>query len=210
MSLPTSAAVLKNGGSCCASAVAAAAVLRSCGIPAQVTYCPPPSYVHGIVRFYLNGYGWVRMDATSGTGNFPLVQQERDLTLVRVFDTPMKMEQIDYAYAWPYHHNDIDGKYRFLSGGEPVPQVHMQDSDGSGQLPFVQTPFPHLVPGSWSCLLGSERLEKDWADFDALVAASRAAAITTTIGPFEDLARRLPGAAPYLQTAASWARPKTE
>jgi hypothetical protein len=206
--LPTSASVLKNGGSCCGSAVAAAAVFRACGIPAQVTYCPPPSYVHGIVRFYLKDYGWVRMDATSGTGNFPLVQQEQDLTLIRLFDMPIKMEQIEHAYAWPYQHNDIDGAYRFLAAGEPCPQVRMYH-DNSGQLPFVQKPFPHLEPGSWSALLGSEPLEEEWADFNALVAASRAAALTTAIGPFQDLSKRLPTAKPYLDTAATWSRPST-
>ena len=209
MNLPTSAGVLKNGGSCCASAVAAAAVFRACNIPAQVTYCPPPSYVHGIVRFYLSGYGWCRMDATSGTGKFPLVQEVGDLSLVRVFDTPIQMEKIPFAYAWPYQHNDIDGPYEFTSGGTPTAAVAM-DNGEPGALPFVEKPFTHLEPGSWSGLLGSEPLEGPWANFADLVATSRATALTTTVGPFEQLSARLENAKPYLDAAATWSRPKAE
>ena len=101
----------------------AAAVLRACGIPAQVTYCPPTSYLHGIVRFYLDGYGWVRMDSTCGVGKLPLVQEERDLGLVRLFDMPIEMERISYAYAWPYHSTDRKGRYGFLAGGRRASSI---------------------------------------------------------------------------------------
>jgi hypothetical protein len=204
-SLPTSALVLKHGGSCCASAVAAAAVFRACGIPAQVTYCPPASYIHGVVQFYLDGYGWARMDATSGSAKAPLVQDAEDLRLVRVFDTPIRMEQIDYAYAWPYQHNDLVGPYRFLAGGAPTGQVRMHQ-DAPGALPFVQEPFPHLEPGSWSAVLGSEMVEGAWADWAALAAASKAALIAGKVGPLVDL----PGAARYLNVAGSWGMGRPE
>lgn len=198
--LPTSAFVLKHGGSCCSSAVAATAVFRACGVPAQVTYCPPPSYIHGVVQFYLNGYGWVRMDATSGSAKTPLVQHAQDLTLVRVFDTPIQMEKLEYAYAWPYQHNDLVGEYRFMSGGAAAAQMRMH-IDASGALPFVQKPFPHLEPGSWSALLGSEAIAGAWADWAGLSAASRAGLIEGKCGALVDL---LP-AKRYLDVAGSWA-----
>ncbi len=145
--------VLQNGGSCCASAVAAAAVLRRCGVPAQITYTPPASYVHGIVRFWLQGYGWVRMDATSGTGKLPLMQAEDDLALVRLFDMPLQMEGVEIAWAWPYHNTDGKGRYRFWSDGQPVSTVRFGARDeeeaaaNGGVSGFVDEPFPHLEPG---------------------------------------------------------------
>jgi hypothetical protein len=203
--LPTSAATLKCGGSCCASAVAAAAVFRACGIPAQVTYCSPPSYFHGVVRFYLNGYGWVRMDGTSGSAHYPLVSGENELSLVRIFDTPIRMEQIPIAYAWPYEHNDLDGLYRFRSAGEPCPQVAMYEDESNG-LPFFQQPFPHLEPGSWSAVLGTEPADGPWKDWAVLVAASRAAVTAGRTGAFGDVTGPIPVGA-YLDRASTWGRP---
>lgn len=203
--LPLSAKVLKRGGSCCASAVAAAAVFRACGIPAQVTYCPPPSYIHGITRFYIQGHGWVRLDATSSAGRLPLVQDPDDLALVRVFDTPIEMEQQPIAYAWPYQNNDADGDYDFTSGGEPCPQVRMHVGV-PGASPFVSDPFPHLEPGSWSAVLGAVPTAEPWSDWDALVERSRAALLSPLTGPFPDLAGSLP-VEPYIAAASTWMNP---
>src|SRR5262249_13319328 len=146
------------GGSCCASAVAAAAVLRACGIPSQITYCPA-GFVHGVVRFWVQGYGWVRMDATSGTGDLPLIQREEELGLVRLFDTPMEMEQVPYAWAWPYEHNDVNGPLPILVDGGKSDQVRMASTAGD-TLPWESQPFPHLEPGSWNAVLGSEEAVK--------------------------------------------------
>lgn len=210
-SLPTAAFVLKHGGSCCASAVAAAAVLRTCGIPAQVTYCPPPSYVHGVVRFWLNGHGWVRMDATSGTGQLPLVHDEQSLALVRLYDTPMEMEKIWYAYAWPYHNNDAEGEYRFWNGDEPARGVRFASHDEAEAVAerrvagWVKEPFPHLEPGSWSAVLGSEPADT-WKDWSALVELARAAVREKAVGPFGPIVERQPSLAPYVQAAERFGR----
>jgi hypothetical protein len=195
-SLPTSARVLEHGGSCCGSAVCAAALLRACGIPAQITYCPA-GYVHGIVRFYLNGYGWCRMDVTSGVGKLPLVQKPNDRGLIRLYDMPIEMEKIDYAYAWPYEHNTIDGRYLFYSGGEVVRTVRFaardeaearQEGRVSGR---VSKPFPHLEPGSWNTVLVIEPWEVEDAEWAGLAAASREAILTDQTGIFPAVARLL-------------------
>ena len=206
MTLPTSVLVLRHGGSCCASAVSAAALLRACGIPAHITYCPA-GYIHGITRFYLHGQGggWFRMDATSGTGNYPLMKEAADLGLVRIYDTPIQMEKIHYAYAWPFQHNDVTGEYRFRSDGKPCPQVRMFAGDPSS-LPWVMEPFPHLEPGSFNAVLGTEKLPGPWLQWPDLVAASRAGAQRTTLGPFP-VADRLPEVKPYLNAASTWAMP---
>lgn len=200
--LPTAVSVLRYGGSCCASAVCAAALLRAAGIPAQVTYAPPPSYIHGIVRFYLKGYGWVRMDATSGTGKLPLMQEDGDLSLVRVFDMPIEMEKMWFAYAWPYQHNDLKAEYAFVSGGEKCPQVRMRP-DAPGALPFVNEPFPHLEPGSWSAVLGTRAVE-GFGDWEALVKASAGALAEKRVGDFGIAGPELKG---YVETAGKWGMP---
>lgn len=207
--------VLERGGSCCASAVAAAAVLRRCGIPAQVTYCPPPSYVHGIVRFWLAGYGWVRMDATSGTGQLPLAHDEASLAFVRVYDMPIEMEKLEWAYAWPWHNNDDDGEYTFWIGGRPAAGVRFEARDQAeaarrgGVAGFVEHPFPHLEPGSWSALLGSEPIGPGtpWADWDALAAEARRSVADRVVGPVAPVIDRIPALGPYVDRARLWCRP---
>lgn len=213
------ALVLQQGGSCCGSAVAAAAVLRRCGIPAQVTYCPPPSYVHGIVRFWVHGHGWVRMDATSGTGNLPLIQEEGALSLVRLYDMPLEMEKLVWAYAWPWHNNDDDQEYTFWSEGQPVATVAFEARDeeeirkrGGGVSGYVAEPFMHLEPGSWSALLGSEPIGPGtpWKDWDALVAAAREAVNARTVGRFQAVVDKLPALTAYADRAESWCRPDAQ
>jgi hypothetical protein len=196
--LPTAVSVLRYGGSCCGSAVCAAAILRACGIPAQITYAPA-GYLHGIVRFYLNGYGWVRMDSTSGVGKLPLIQSEEDLGLVRLFDMPIQMEAIWYAYAWPYHHNEERDKYQFRSGGHVNDSIRFAHkgppapADGT-----VAEPFPHLESGSWNRVLGSEPNEGAWQSWEALTQASRAAVMEGTVGEFRTLTTPLPCLAGYI------------
>lgn len=207
--LPISALTLKCGGSCCASAVAAAAVFRACGIPAQVTYCPPYSYVHGVVQFYIQDYGWVRMDGTSGSARYPLVNDANSLSLIRLFDTPIDMEQQPIAFAWPYQNNDADGPYTFTANGQPTSKVTM-DLDPDVAANTIAEPFPHLEPGSWSAVLGTEPFEGPWTDWAALVERSAAAGTSTAVGPFESLAERLPMVRPYLNVAATWGMPAPE
>lgn len=199
--------VLQNGGSCCASAVAAAAVLRRCGIPAQITYTPPPSYVHGIVRFWLQGYGWVRMDATSGTGKLPLMQGEDDLTLVRLFDMPLEMERVEGSWAWPYYNTDDAGTYRFWSGDEQVRTVRFGARDeeeaaaNGGVAGYVAEPFMHLEPGSWSALLGSEPLQGPWLAWDRLARSAHDGVLAKTTGPFDAVITELPVLKRYIEAA---------
>lgn len=204
-SLPTAPFVLRYGGSCCGSAVAAAAAFRAAGIPAQLTYTPA-GYVHGIVRFHLRGYGWVRMDATCGTGKLPLVQTAEDLGLVRLFDMPIEMESLDYAYAWPYFHNAGDQQQQFVSAGKPVGggqrmdgQVRFAQRDPAS--PFVSEPFPHLEPGSWNTVLGSEPIDPAFSDWPAVRDASRGAVIAGKTGPIDGPVARLPNLAYYLELA---------
>ena len=198
------ASVLRSGGSCCASAVAAAAVLRACGVPAQVTYCPA-GYVHGVVRFWLQGYGWVRMDATSGSGDLPLIQREEELGLVRLFDTPIGMEKQEMAYAWPYEHNDDEGPLVFKVDGVKDGQVRMGNTSGATE-PWEMEPVPHLEPGSWSAVLGSEEVEK-FGDWGVLVLKSRQEEKTGTVGAYKELVGMV-GAGKYVEVAEGWGKTK--
>jgi len=194
--LPTSVAVLEYGGSCCGSAVAAAALFRACGIPAQITYLPA-GYIHGIVQFYVAGYGWCRMDATSGVGRLPLVVKRGDRGLVRLYDMPIEMEELPHAYAWPFQHNTVTGDYEFHVGDRAVPSVRFAARDEAearreGRVSgHVAEPFPHLEPGSWHELVDVE----DWSFRDTawkrLVTASRRAVRARDVGWFEEVARLL-------------------
>ncbi len=206
--LPTAVSVLRYGGSCCRSAVCAAAVLRASGIPTQLTYAPA-GYVHGIVRFYLNGYGWVRMDATCGTGKLPLVQTEHDLGRLRLFDMPIEMETTWYAYAWPYYHNDADGKYHFRSEGrvcDAVQFAHKGAPDPDGVAGRVAEPFPHLESGSWNKVLGSQPFEGPWRSWDALAQASRAAVLEPTMGEFDAVTAKVPSLASLITFARDFGK----
>lgn len=199
-SVPTAVFVLRHGASCCASAVSAAAVLRACGIPTQLTYASA-GYIHGIIQFYLNGHGWVRMDATCGTGRLPLVQQAEDLGLVRLFDMPIEMERIWHAYAWPYHNTDAVGDYRFSAGGQACNAVrfaHKGAPGPDGVAGRVADPFPHLESGSWNRVLGSAPLAGAWESWDTLAEASKAAVLAGTVGEFERVTARLPALSRYI------------
>jgi hypothetical protein len=192
--LPTSVSVLRYGGSCCKSAVCAAAILRACGIPARITYCPA-GYLHGITRFYLAGRGWIRMDSTCGVGKLPLVREEGDLGLIRLFDMPVEMERIWYAYAWPYHHNDAKGEYRFVSDN-----VHCPDIDFSNAR-NVNEPFFHYEPGSWNRILGAELVADRWLEWDMLAQASRKAVMEMKMGVFSALTAMLPELSQYVEAS---------
>ncbi len=186
---PTSAVVLEYGGSCCSSAVGAAAIFRACGVPAQVTYTPA-GYVHGVVQFYLDGYGWVRMDATCQSARVPLFHDLESRGLVRLFDTPIEMESQRNAYGWPYYHNTLNGPYAFWSGGRRVPHIRLASKSESAVLagkanssPFVTEPFEHLEPGSWNKVLRLLRWTVSDEAWGRIAAASRAALATDTEGP---------------------------
>ncbi|MEA3401325.1 MAG: HEAT repeat domain-containing protein, partial [Armatimonadota bacterium] len=155
--LPTAVSVLRYGGSCCGSAVAAAAVFRAAGIPAQLTYVPG-GFIHGIVKLYLHGYGWVRMDATCGSAKVPLIQEATDLSRARLFDMPIAMEEIWFAYGWPYRHNDAAGEYTFMAQGQALETVRFL-SQGSGQsssalLTGIET---QRIPATWQALMDASQ-----------------------------------------------------
>jgi HEAT repeats/Transglutaminase-like superfamily len=194
--LPTSASVLRRGGSCCGSAVSAAAILRACGIPTQITYCPN-GYIHGIIRFYLDGYGWCRTDATCGTGRLPFVQSRAHRSLVRLYDMPIEMEALRHAYAWPFHRNGLDRKYEFKSEGKVLPGIRFAAKDEAQArrekrvAGRVSEPFPHLESGSWNALLAIEPWTIDEAAWDELVESSRFAAQSSRTGFFSVIRRRL-------------------
>ena len=190
---PTSLVVLEHGGSCCSSAVGAAALLRSAGIPAQVTYTPV-GYVHGVVQFYVLGHGWVRMDATCGSSRVPLVQDMDGRELVRLFDTPIGMERLAMAFAWPYFHNTYDASYAFWSRGRKVPTIHFGGGRGEHDptgMGWVQEPFPHLVPGSWSKVMGMRWWRVGDETWDRLATASREAIKTDATGPLRGVLEEL-------------------
>ncbi len=192
--LPTSVSVLRYGGSCCGSAVCATAILRACGIPARITYCPA-GYLHGITRFYLAGLGWIRMDSTCAVGKLPLVQEEGDLGLIRLFDMPVEMERIWYAYAWPYHHNDAKGEYRFVSDNVHCPNIDFSDAKS------VAKPFFHYEPGSWNRILGAELVVDQWLEWDTLAQASRKAIMEKKMGVFSAVTAMLPELSQYVEAS---------
>lgn len=180
-SLPTAVFALRYGGSCCGSAVAAAAVLRAAGIPAQITYVPA-GYIHGIVQFYINGYGWVQMDATCGSAKLPFVQEEDDLGRIRLFDMPIAMEARWGAYAWPYYHINATGDYKFRAAGQNCQALRF---------------CPGVLSSSNQILAGMP-LEGAWEDWDALVAASREEIVKGTLGEFHSVTEKLPGLSKYV------------
>jgi transglutaminase-like putative cysteine protease len=195
--LPTSVFILRHGGSCCASAVSAAAILRAAGIPAQITYCPA-GYVHGIVRFWLRGHGWCRMDSTCSVGRVPLVKQREHRGLVRLYDMPIEMETQEGGYGWPYQHNTVESAdYRFRAKGEVVRTVRFAAHDLAEArrekrvAGRVSEPFSHLEPGSWSKLLSIEPWELGDLRWTKLVETSRPIAKTTSTGVFGKVLERL-------------------
>lgn len=203
-SVPTAVAVQRWGGSCCSSAVSAMAILRACGIPAQITYCPT-GYIHGVTRFYLQDYGWLRMDSTCGVGRLPFVQGPGDLGLARLFDMPMEMENGWANYAWPYYHNDTTGGYRFLAGGAVSKNIRFANRSAAKEeqqgpaAGYTPNPYPHYEPGSWNRVLGGEAVEGPWQSWGAIEAASREAVVSKQIGAFAELVGRLPKSRPYVE-----------
>jgi len=202
--VPTAVAIQRWGGSCCGSAVSAIAILRACGIPAQITYCPG-GYIHGITRFYIQDYGWIRMDSTCGVGKLPLVQEPEDLGLARFFDMPIGMESEWGNYAWPYYHNDTKGQYRFLVGGIANEKIAFavkpaaSEKDKGPAEGYVTEPYPHYEPGTWNLVLGSEPAAGLRQSWDKIAAASRKAMLEKKMGAFTEVVNQLPKADQYVE-----------
>ena len=185
-------------------------MLRACGIPAQLTYTPG-GFIHGVVRFFLNGHGWVRTDATCGNARLPFMQNLRHLGYVRLFDMPIEMEAIHYAYAWPYQHNDLHGRYEFRSHDRVCRAVRFGRRGKSGPSHIraaVKERFPHLEPGSWNKVLGSVPNERGWQDWGGLVQVSRDAVASGATGEFGSVTSKLPDLAEYVALARDFGRRK--
>src|SRR5690606_12091371 len=162
-------------------------------IPAQLTYTPA-GYVHGVVQFYVLGHGWVRMDATCGSSRVPLVQDMEGRELVRLFDTPIGMERLQGAFAWPYYHNTYDADYAFWSDGRRVRNIRFASRPGEDDptgMGWVQEPFEHLVPGSWSKVMGMRWWRVSDETWDRLAAASREALRSDATGPLRTVLEEL-------------------
>lgn len=180
---PTAVNVLNHGGSCCVSAITAAAILRACGLPAQVTYTCTLSYIHGITRIYLAGYGWLRIETTCGSAKVPFTECERDLGFVRLYDLTPEAETID-MWGWPYMHCDDTGRHPYRSGGQLCEQVR------TGR-------YVPGVLGSGGEVLGACPRSGAWEAWDDLVRLSREAVRTGATGGFSELLKLLPEAAPF-------------
>jgi len=137
------------------------------------------------------------MDATCGTGRLPLVERRAHRGLVRIFDMPIGMEHYRNAYSWPYHSSTPDGRYVFLSGGEPATRVRFlardfREAAGEHRVAGrVAEPFWHLEPGSWNSVLDFWEWRPSDDAWSRLADASRRAVSTRTRGVFEEVARAL-------------------
>ncbi|MGC9317492.1 MAG: hypothetical protein ACP5KN_05580 [Armatimonadota bacterium] len=165
--------------------VAAAEVLRAAGVPAGLTYVPG-GFIHGIVKLYLHGYGWVRMDATCGSAKLPLVREARDLRMARLFDMPIEMETIWFAYAWPYMQNDAVGPYTFAAEGRPIEDIG-----------FVLEDAGHSISG----LLAGIDTSRISASWQALTDASHQAVLSDALGEFAAMTELLPEARAHVRQA---------
>ncbi|MEN6302741.1 MAG: transglutaminase-like domain-containing protein, partial [Armatimonadia bacterium] len=180
---PMAVNVLKHGGSCCVSAMTAVTILRACGIPAQITYTSFSSYIHGITQFYLNGYGWLRIETTCSHAKVPLTEREQDLGLVRIYDLTLEGEAAS-MWAWPYMHFGEKGEYPYRSGGQECKALKVG----------------RYVPGILSTgaeVLGGVPNAGGWAAWDDLVRLSREAVRAKTVGEFGTLTGLLPETKPY-------------
>jgi hypothetical protein len=149
------------------------------------------------------------MDATSGTGKLPLMQNAEGPALVRLFDMPIQMEKIEIADAWPCCNTDAEGEDRFWTGGFQARQVRFAAlAEARHAVPgFMDDPFQHLEPGSWSCVLGSERLDGPWAGWDRLSTASREAVKSGRLGEYESVTAAVERFAEYSRAADAYKHP---
>jgi Transglutaminase-like superfamily len=180
---PMAVNVLNHGGSCCISAITAVAILRACGIPAQVTYTCPPSYIHGVTRLYLKGYGWLRMETTCGSAEVPLTHTEPQLGYVRLYDLTPEAEAVS-MWGWPYMHCDDRGRHPYRANGERCLQVK------TGRY------VPGIL-GTGGEVLGGCPNAGAWAGWDDLAELSRHAVLAKTTGEFSALLGLLPEAKPF-------------
>jgi hypothetical protein len=119
-------------------------------------------------------------------GKLPFVQTGEDLGMVRLFDMPIEMESLWYAFGWPYHHNDQQGEYRFRAEGQACDALRFAKKEGA------------MNSGSWNQVLGSEPNEGAWLAWDDLVEASRSAVLEGTVGEFQVVTGKLPGLEKHL------------
>jgi hypothetical protein len=182
-SQPMAVNVLNHGGLCCVSAITAVAILRACGIPAQVTYTCTTSYIHGITRLYLSGYGWLRIETTCGSAKVPYTEREADLGFVRLYDLTMEGEAAS-MWGWPYMHFDEQGRHPYRCNGQPCLAVKI------GR-------YVVGILGSGSEVLGGLPNEGVWTAWDDLVKLSREAVRTRTMGEYTTLLTLVPGAQPF-------------
>ena len=203
--VPIAAVVLRYGHVCCPSADCAAAVLRACGIPAQLTYVPLGE-IHGITQLYLNGYGWYRIESTCGCAHVPKYGYGTPC----VFNTPIKMEGYNRAYLWPYFSSQESGPYEFLANGEVCQALQYTVAKGAdGSITYYPSPFRHVESGDGHVRLASEPFAGPWQDWLALAEASRAAAMDCTLGPFQAVVARVPQTAVYIQQGLNYQAPVT-
>jgi hypothetical protein len=71
---------------------------------------------------------------------------------------------------------------------------------------FVDEPFAHLEPGSWSALLGSEKVEGPWANWDGLAKTAREGVMARTVGAFGAVVERVPRLSAYVGAAERFDR----
>jgi hypothetical protein len=201
--VPIAAIVLRYGHVCCPSADCAAAVLRACGIPTQLTYIPNGE-IHGIVQLYLNGYGWYRIESTCGCAHVPKYGYGAPC----VFNTPIKMESYSQAYLWPYLSSQESGRYEFRAEGEVCPALRYTVAKGAdGSIIYYPSPFRHVESGDGHVRLASEPFAAPWQNWPALAEASRAAILDGTLGPFQAVLARVPQAAQYIQQGLTYQAP---
>lgn len=204
--VPIAAVVLRYGHVCCPSADCAAAVLRACGIPTQLTYIPNGE-VHGIVRLYLNGYGWYRIESTCGAAHVPKYGYGAPC----LFNTPIKMESYSRAYLWPYLSSQESGPYEFRANGQVCPALrYTVTKEEDGHVVYYPTPFRHVESGSGHVRLASEPFAGPWREWAILAEASRAAVMARAMGPFEAVVARVPQAAQYIQQGLDYKPPETD
>jgi transglutaminase-like putative cysteine protease len=202
---PVAALALRYGWSCCGSANCVVSVLRACGIPAEMTYVPRGA-IHGIAQAYLSGYGWLRVESTSGVAKVP----KPAYGAPRLFDLPAEWERIQNCWAWPYNACSPTGPYTFLAGDQACRQLRftVKRGAGTGGVAKFTKPFSHDESGNDHVLLGSEPFAGAWLAWDDLAKASRAAVLDRTMGEFTAVSARAPTARQWIARGLTYQEPE--